>query len=418
MAEKTTAVRLYGKNDIRLEMFDLPEIQEDQILADVLSNSICMSSYKAVIQGENHKRVPADVAQNPVIVGHEMCGNILKVGEKYKDKFKPGMKYTIQPALNIPGRESEAPGYSFQYLGGNATKVILPAEVMERDCLITCEVDAYYKASLAEPIACIFGAIKEQFHYERNQYGHKMGILENGNLAILGGAGPMGLAMIDILINMDRKPKRILLTDINQQRLDRAAYLFREEKNVDLMFVNANITSVEDILKKTDGHGFDDAFIFAPVKELVAQAGALMAVGGCMNFFAGPSDKNFKAEINFYDVHYNRHHIIGSAGSNSQDLLDAVDMINKNLINPAIMITHVGGLDSAAETILNLPKIPGGKKLVYTNISMPMTALDDFEALGKNNRMFKDLAEIIKKSNGLWSKEAEEHLLVNAQKID
>ena len=45
---KTKAVRIYGANDLRLEEFDLPEMQDDEILAKVVSDSICMSSYKAL----------------------------------------------------------------------------------------------------------------------------------------------------------------------------------------------------------------------------------------------------------------------------------------------------------------------------------------------------------------------------------
>ena len=44
---KTTAVRLYGKEDLRLETFELPPIKEDEILAKIVSDSICMSSFKA-----------------------------------------------------------------------------------------------------------------------------------------------------------------------------------------------------------------------------------------------------------------------------------------------------------------------------------------------------------------------------------
>lgn len=64
---KTKALRLYGKNDLRLEEFELPEIRDDEILAKVVSDSICMSSYKATIQGADHKRVPNDVSENPEI---------------------------------------------------------------------------------------------------------------------------------------------------------------------------------------------------------------------------------------------------------------------------------------------------------------------------------------------------------------
>ncbi len=49
---KTKAVRLYGKKDLRVEEFELPEIKSDEILAKVVTDSICMSSYKAAKQAE------------------------------------------------------------------------------------------------------------------------------------------------------------------------------------------------------------------------------------------------------------------------------------------------------------------------------------------------------------------------------
>ena len=47
---KTKAVRLYGKMDLRMEEFELPAIKDCEILAKVVSDSICMSSYKAASQ--------------------------------------------------------------------------------------------------------------------------------------------------------------------------------------------------------------------------------------------------------------------------------------------------------------------------------------------------------------------------------
>ena len=81
---KTKAVRLYGVNDLRLEEFELPQIKENEILAKVVSDSICMSSYKAAHQGASHKRVPNDVAENPTIIGHEFAGEIVEVGAKWQ----------------------------------------------------------------------------------------------------------------------------------------------------------------------------------------------------------------------------------------------------------------------------------------------------------------------------------------------
>ena len=100
---KTKCVRLYGQNDLRLGTVELPEIKDDEILVKVISDSICMSSYKAAMQGSNHKRVPDDIAENPVIIGHEFCGEIVKVGSRWADQFKAGEKFGIQPAIDYYG---------------------------------------------------------------------------------------------------------------------------------------------------------------------------------------------------------------------------------------------------------------------------------------------------------------------------
>ena len=72
---KARGVRLHGANDLRLEEFELPEITDDEILVKVVSDSICMSTYKCAILGEKHKRVHDDVAEHPAIMGHEFAGN-------------------------------------------------------------------------------------------------------------------------------------------------------------------------------------------------------------------------------------------------------------------------------------------------------------------------------------------------------
>ncbi|ADQ07680.1 Alcohol dehydrogenase zinc-binding domain protein [Caldicellulosiruptor hydrothermalis 108] len=420
---KTKAVRLYGKNDLRLEEFELPPIREDEILAKVISDSLCMSSYKAAIQGSEHKRVPKDIDKNPVIIGHEFCGQIIEVGKKWQDKFKPGDKFTVQPALNLKDNPYAAPGYSFQYIGGDATYIIIPNEVMDQNCLLKYEGDAFFYGSLAEPMSCIIGAFHASYHTQPGKYIHKMGTLENGFMAILAGAGPMGLGAIDYAVHGPKPPKLLVVTDINQERLDRAASIYTQEDakkhGVDLYYVNtANIDNVENyLLSFTDGRGFDDVFVFAPVRELVELADRILARDGCLNFFAGPSDPNFSALLNFYNVHYNSTHVVGTSGGNTDDMIEALDLMAKGIVNPAAMITHIGGLNCVAQTTLNLPKIPGGKKLIYTNIELDLVAIEDFKEKGKENPLFAELAKIVERNNGLWCKEAEDFLLENAKKI-
>ena len=45
---------------------------------------------------------------------------------------------------------------------------------------------------------------------------------------------------------------------------------------------------------------------------------------GCLNFFAGPNDPAFSATMNFYDVHYASHHVVGTSGGNTDDMKESL----------------------------------------------------------------------------------------------
>jgi len=419
---KTKAVRIYGKNDLRLEEFELPKIKDDEILAKVISDSICMSSHKAAVQGSDHKRVPKDIAENPVIIGHEFCGEIVEVGAKWADEFKPGEKFGIQPALNYKGSLA-SPGYSYKYIGGNATYIVIPPEVMELNCLLHYNGDAFFYGSLAEPMSCIVGAYHANYHTTSGSYVHKMGIVDGGNCAILAGAGPMGLGAIDYALHSDLRPSLLVVTDVDAARLNRAAQILTVEDaaahGVKLVYVNTAEYDdpVKCLMDISGGKGYDDVFVYAPVRAVVEQADKILGRDGCLNFFAGPINPNFSAELNFYNVHYASTHIVGTSGGNTSDMLESLDLMQSGRINPAAMITHVGGLDAVIDTTLNLPKIPGGKKLIYTHKSMPLTAIDDFDKLGETDPFFAALAKICGNNNNLWCAEAEKYLLANAAEI-
>lgn len=102
----TKAVRIHGENDLRLDEVELPEAGLDDVQVRIISDSVCMSTHKAALEGEEHKRVPNDCAEHPAIVDHEFCGDIVAVGENWAHKYKDSQM---------------APGYSHQYCGGSAT---------------------------------------------------------------------------------------------------------------------------------------------------------------------------------------------------------------------------------------------------------------------------------------------------------
>lgn len=407
-------VRLHGAGVLRLEEFKIPEIKEDEILLKVISDSICMSTWKEVKLGKEHIRVPENIDTNPVIVGHEFSGIIAQVGEKWKKEYTPGERFVVLPG--IPGQMG-APGYSYEYFGGAVTYCIIPNDVIEKDCLLHYDGNTFYEVSVAEPMYCIIGGYNSNFHTDDLSYDHHKGTRKGGNILILGGCGPMGLGAVSYALAMENKPGMVVVTDISEERIEHAKKVISVEeaaqKGVKLLYINtSNINKeVEELLSLTDGKGYDDVFIYAPIQSVAETGNRVLAFDGCMNLFAGPSDSQFSASMNLYDSHYKKTKIIGSSGGIRSDLEEALSLISAEKINPSVMITHVGGINSIVDATLHLPEIPGGKKLAYTQFDMPLTAIEDFKELGKTDLLYAKLADACDQHSGLWNKDAEDILL-------
>ena len=409
---KTKAVRLYGENDVRLEEFQLPELKNGEILIKVISDSVCMSTYKTIKQGAKHLRVPDDVADHPAIIGHEFCAEVVEVTDKWKDQFSVGDKVVMPPVLSYLGG-MQTVGYTFEEIGGVSTYSIVYEHIIENGYLMKLQSDCFFKGSLIEPASCVIRGYKGSLHLdsEGNPYTN---IKPNGKVAILAGCGPMGLVAIDLALHGPVKPSVVLVTDLDENRLARAKAIFSPEKAAEagITLIFSTSTSAAELVLLAGGE-FDDVFVYAPVPAVVELGDEILGFDGCLNFFAGPLDQKFSANFNFYNVHYKQHHVSGTSGSTSQDMKDIVELIGAGKIDPAVMITHIGGMDAAIDTTVNLPKIPGGKKLIYNHIELPLTAIEDFAALGKTDARFKTLDALVKENNGLWSAAAEKYLLEN-----
>lgn len=407
---KTKAVRLYGKKDLRLEEFELPEIKENEILASVITDSICMSTWKLANQGADHKKAPNNLAEEPIIVGHEFCGELLEVGGKWAHKYKKGERYVLQANLQLPDRP-DCPGYSYPYTGGDATYIVISEDVMNQDCLIPYKGDTYFEGSLIEPLSCVIGAFEANYHLKEGSYEHKMGIKEGGNLLIMGGTGPMGLLAIDYALHGPLNPKKLVITDRDPEKLARASKLYPSQKGIEVSYVNVgDVDDQVSLLKGTVGGGFDDIFVMVPVGPVVSDAAAMLNPDGCLNFFAGPQDKEFSANVNFYDVHYSFTHFVGTSGGNTEDMRKAVKLIENKQVHVANVVTHILGLDAVGETTLNQPAIGGGKKLVYTHKQSELKKVSDIDEQS-------DLGKILAETDGIWSQKAENYVLENYPEI-
>lgn len=412
---KTKVAAIYGKGDVRIREFELPPITDNELLVSVISDSVCLSTWKAAKLGSDHKRVPDNLQNHPVIIGHECAGVIVEVGKNLADKYKKGERFVLQPAMGLPSGYSA--GYSYEHFGGNATYMIIPEFAINLGCVLPYRGAYFAAASLAEPMCCIIGAYKANYHTTPYVYEHRMGIKPGGNLALLACAGPMGIGAIDYAINGGIAPKRIVVVDIDDARLAQAQKLLPVElaasKGIELSYINTSaLENPQQTLRElTGGHGFDDVFVYAAVPSVIELADDLLAEDGCLNFFAGPTDANFKVPFNFYNVHYNSTHIVGTSGGSTDDMIEAIDKSATGALQPSFMVTHIGGLDAVPETVLNLPSIPGGKKLIYNGVTMPLTAISDFKRKGETDPLFRELALLVEPTHGIWNEQAEKYLL-------
>ena len=415
----TIAIRLYGANDLRLEHFALPEIADDEVLLHVVTDTLCASTYKAVKQGSGHKRVPKNVAEHPIIIGHEMCGDIVRVGKDLTDEWHVGDKIIIQPALKLENLYD--PGYSYEYIGGNATYAVVPRVVLDRHCMIPYQGESYFKGSLVESIGCMLRGFKGMYHINDIDGARLDGIREGGKTAILGGAGPMGLAAAELAVAYGHASV-VVVTDINEKRLRDAERRYSPEKaaahGCTLRYVNTSgIEDVTAYLRNLIGGGFDDVFVMVPFSPLFTMAEQIAGIDGCVNFFAGPADHGLVGSLNLYRIHYDGVHVVGTAGSTTGDTRDTIRLIEEKRIDPGIMVSHIMGLGAVKDAIFAMEHPSGAKKVCYTGLDLPCIALSEFAERGKTDPMFAELDRLVTANGGLWSAEAEEYLLKHAPRI-
>ena len=166
-----------------------------------------------------------------------------------------------------------------------------------------------------------------------------------------------------------------------------------------------------EALRAISPDGYDDVVVFAAITELVEAGDAVLAHDGCLNFFAGPTDKTFSASLNLYNIHYESTHLVGTSGGSRSDMEESLALSASGAINPSRMVTHVGGLEAVPDALSDLPSFTGGKILIYPHVDMDLTAIADFEALAAQDPRFARLAEICAEQDDIWNQAAEEYVL-------
>ena len=378
---KSEAVRLYGKRDLRRETIDLPPPREHEIIADVLCCAVCATCCKVAQLGQEHNRVPKNLAQNPVILGHEFCAKVVEVGGGV-EKSLLGKNIIVQPMVYEKNFEWQAMGHSFGEAGGYATKIKIPRQFYENNAIIEFNGNGFYKAALAEPLACIIAAFRTQYHTKQESFKPIYGTKPDGTTILLGGAGNMGKLAAQLWKAKSEKCAKLIIYDRNTEKLKSLHEIVKNDERIKIY------SSADENFIRTLSGTIDDVVVFAPSRDMVDLGMSLLAFDGCLNFFAGPFEKEFLVPVNFHNIHYQRHHIVGSSGASGEDIRRALQLIEDGTIDPSLIVSHIGGLSDVCEILGNSSGFAGGKKLIYPQIPLPLTAVSEW-SLEKERELLK-----------------------------
>src|SRR5438477_9869057 len=84
---KMTAAVLYGSEDLRIEMIDVPALSADEVLVRVRLALTDGTDLKVWKRGYHAKMI-----QPPAVFGHELVGEIVAVGKRVDPRWRIGMR--------------------------------------------------------------------------------------------------------------------------------------------------------------------------------------------------------------------------------------------------------------------------------------------------------------------------------------
>jgi threonine dehydrogenase-like Zn-dependent dehydrogenase len=197
---------LFKNGDLNVEELPDPTPGPGEVLVKTLTCGICGSDLHVkhycddVLAGFQKGGVPLnfDAHNKGIVFGHEYCGEIIDYGVGAEKRLKPGTRVCSIPYIIKPDSFQHV-GYSDNYPGGYGEKMILPENLLVP---VPGDLPADI-AALTEPLAVGAHAVA------RAQ-------LEGGEVPIVVGCGPIGLAVIIALKSQGVGP--IVASDFSEKR--------------------------------------------------------------------------------------------------------------------------------------------------------------------------------------------------------
>lgn len=265
------AAVLHGAGDLRVEEVPIPPLGPDDVLVRVRACGVCASDVHYFLHG----RIGKYVVDEPMIVGHELAGDVVAVGPAVT-RIAVGTRVALEPGVSCgrcrmckAGRYNLCPDVSF-YATPPVQGAMSEYAVIRSDFAHPLPDGASYElGSLCEPISVGIHCCN-------------LTHVRPGDTVVILGAGPIGLTAI--VAARQRGAGQVIVSDVYPARLEVAQKLGAlgvDVRDQDLHAI---------VMERTGGDGADALFDTSGVRSVIEAAPGLMRKGGAIAVVGLPAD--------------------------------------------------------------------------------------------------------------------------------
>lgn len=357
-----------GRNGKPVEL-PIPTPGPDELLVRVDAAGLCFSDIKLLTLGSEHPRIfGRNLAQDPVIPGHEAAVTVVAVGEKRKGQFRPGDRFIVQADIYYKGKNV---AYGYALPGALAQYGLIGTEILDGDegCYLipVKPTTGYAEAALSEPWACVVASYRATYRRE---------IQAGGVLWVVGGPAAASLAAIQISrgLSHESHPRTVVLTDVPPPCAERlAAQATKAGAAVVRTEALARLDVTMLVKEQTQGAGFDDILLLGADAALVEKTEPFLAVGGILNV-VGAGEGGAMARVDVGRIHYDH---VGHVGTLGEDAAEAYLASRASELTPGgrAWFCGAGGPMGQMHVQRAAEKPDGPRLLVATDIDPDRLAL-------------------------------------------
>jgi L-iditol 2-dehydrogenase len=336
------AAFMIERNSVEVREADEPALDPRGGILRVEACGICGTDARTFFNGDTRAPVPW-------ILGHEPVGILERVGPEAS--LPPGVKEGDRVFLGsilTCGECRECTGgfqnlcehhllYGYDPFPGAYAELAAVPPIASKNLIPLPHDLPSDLATVVDPFACALNGIEVLD-------------VDLGDTVVVVGAGPIGCWQS--VMARDRGASRVLLCDVNRQRLDIA--LDAVGRFVDDAWVVGEDNGVSDVMSRTGGAGASRISVAAPSKQAQQAALEMAARRARVVYFAGLPKHDPVSPLDMNQVHYKELAILGAYGATPRQYRITMDYLNRRRDELAAVVTHrfpLGGIGDAFDTI-------------------------------------------------------------------